>query len=34
MIIENQFDCSAGRVGSIKKLKEFDKLSTAVAIPD
>src|SRR6516162_5627038 len=34
MIVENQLDRGAGRIGSIKKLEEFDELSAAVAISD
>ncbi len=29
VIVENQLNCSGGRVGSIKKLQEFDELVTA-----
>ena len=31
MIVENQLDRGAGRIGGIKKLEEFDELSAAVA---
>ena len=34
MIVENQLDRGAGRIGGIKKLEEFDELSAAVAISD
>jgi hypothetical protein len=34
MIVENQLDRGAGRIGSIKKLEEFDELPAAVAISD
>src|SRR5947208_7837746 len=34
MIVENQLDCGAGRIGDIKKLEEFDELSAAVAVSD
>src|SRR5215472_16187720 len=34
MIVENQLDGGASRIGGIKKLEEFDELSAAVAIPD
>src|SRR5262245_28469489 len=34
MIVENQLDRGAGRIGGIKKLEEFDKLSAAVPISD
>jgi hypothetical protein len=32
MIIENQFDCRAPRIGGIKKLEEFDKLAATMLI--
>jgi len=34
MIVENQLDGGAGRIGGIKNLEEFDELSAAVAISD
>ena len=34
MIIENQLDRGAERIGGIKKLEKFDKLSAAVAVSD
>src|ERR1700738_3296632 len=34
MIVENQLDRGAGRIGSIKKLEEFDELPAAVAISE
>ena len=34
MIVENQLDRGAGRISGIKKLEEFDKFSTAVAVSD
>jgi hypothetical protein len=34
MIVENQLDCGAGRIGRIKELEEIDELSTAVAVSD
>src|ERR1700758_3431884 len=34
MIVEDQLDRGAGRIGGIEKLEEFDELATAVAIPD
>jgi hypothetical protein len=34
MIVKNQFDGGAGRIGGTKKLEEFDELSTAVAVSD
>jgi hypothetical protein len=34
MIVENQFDRGAGRIGGIEKLEEFDELPAAVAISD
>src|SRR2546429_9990848 len=32
MIVENQLDCGAGRIGDIKKLEELDELSAAGAV--
>ncbi|MGC0387878.1 hypothetical protein ABIF91_000232 [Bradyrhizobium sp. USDA 241] len=32
MIVEDQLDRRAGRIGGIEKLEEFDELSAAVAI--
>src|SRR6476619_6670153 len=34
MIVENQLDRGAGRIGGIEKLEEFDKLAAAVAVSD
>lgn len=34
MIVEDQFDRGAGRIGGIEKLEEFDELAAAVAISD
>ena len=34
MIVEDQLDRGAGRIGGIEKLEEFDELAAAVAIPD
>src|SRR4029434_3487096 len=34
MIVEDQLDRGAGRIGGIKKLEEFDELSAAVAVSD
>jgi hypothetical protein len=34
MIVEDEFDRSAGRITSIEKLEEFDELSAAVAVFD
>src|SRR6201990_1600909 len=34
MVVEDQLDRGAGRIGGIEKLEEFDELATAVAIPD
>jgi hypothetical protein len=34
MIVENQLDGGAGRIGGIKKLEEFNKLSAAVTVSD
>ena len=34
MIVENQFDCGAGRISGVNKFEEFDELSTAVAVSD
>ena len=34
MIVEDQLDRSAGRIGGIEKLEEFDELAAAVAISD
>src|SRR5258708_40356450 len=34
MIVEDQLDRGAGRIGGIEKLEEFDELSAAVAISD
>ena len=34
MIVEDQLDRGAGRVGSIKELEEFDELAAAVAVSD
>src|ERR1700739_836036 len=32
MVVEDQLDRGAGRIGGIEKLEEFDELATAVAI--
>src|SRR4030095_8727781 len=34
MIVEDQLDRGAGRIGGIEKLEEFDELSAAVAVSD
>jgi hypothetical protein len=34
MIVEDQLDRGAGRIGAIKKLEELDELSAAMAVPD
>src|SRR6059058_2348104 len=34
MIVEDQLDRGAGRVGGIEKLEEFDELAAAMAISD
>jgi hypothetical protein len=34
MIVENQLNRGSGRISGIKKLQEFDELSTAVAVSD
>ena len=34
MIVEDQLDRGAGRIGGIEKLEEFDELAAAVALPD
>lgn len=34
MIVEDQLDRSAGRIGGIEQLEEFDELAAAVAVPD
>ena len=34
MIVEDQLDRGAGRIGGIEKLEEFDELAAAVAISD
>ena len=34
MIVEDQLDRGAGRIGGIEKLEKFDELSAAVAVPD
>ena len=34
MIVEDQLDRGAGRIGGIEKLEEFDELAAAMAIPD
>src|SRR5215216_5219852 len=34
MIVENQLDRGAGRIGGIEQLEEFDELSAAVAVSD
>ena len=34
MIVENQLDRGAGRIGGIKELEEFDELAAAVAVSD
>src|SRR5580658_1422487 len=34
MIVEDQLDRGAGRIGGIEKLEEFDELAAAVAVPD
>lgn len=34
MIVENQLDGGAGRIGRIEQLKEFDELAAAVAVLD
>ena len=33
MIVEDQLDRGAGRIGGIEKLEEFDELAAAVAAP-
>src|SRR4029077_7680757 len=33
MIVEDQLDRGAGRIGGIEKLEEFDELAAAVALP-
>jgi hypothetical protein len=33
MIVEDQLDRGAGRIGSVEQLEEFDELAAAVAIP-
>jgi hypothetical protein len=34
MIIEDQLDRGAGRIGGVEKLEEFDELRAAMAVPD
>ena len=34
MIVEDQLDRGAGRIGGIEKLEECDELAAAVALPD
>ena len=34
VIVEDQFDRGAGRIGRIEQLEEFDELSAAVAVSD
>src|SRR6201998_468276 len=34
MIVEDQLDRGAGRIGGVEKLEEFDELSAAVAVLD
>jgi hypothetical protein len=34
MIVEDQLDGGASRIGGIEKLEEFDELSAAVAVSD
>ena len=34
MVVEDQLDRGAGRIGGIEKLEEFDELAAAVALPD
>jgi len=34
MIVEDQLDRGAGRIGGIEKLEEFDELAAAMAIFD
>src|SRR6266480_6361080 len=34
MIVEDQLDRGAGRVGGVEKLEEFDELAAAVAVSD
>src|SRR5438046_8183638 len=34
MIVEDQLDRGAGRIGGIEQLEEFDELAAAVAVPD
>src|ERR1700745_4029419 len=34
MIVEDHFDRRAGRIGSIKELKEFDEFATAMTVSD
>ena len=34
MIVEDQLDRSAGRIGGVEQLEEFDELAAAVAISD
>ena len=34
MIVEDQLDRGAGRIGGVEKLEEFDELAAAVAVSD
>ena len=34
MIVEDQLDRRAGRIGGIEKLEEFDELAAAMAVSD
>src|SRR6267142_5422791 len=34
MVVEDQLDRGAGRIGGIEKLEEFDELAAAVAVSD
>jgi hypothetical protein len=34
MIVEDQLDCCAGRIGSVEKFEEFDEFAAAVTILD
>jgi len=34
VIVEDQLDCSVGRIGGVEKLEEFDEFTAAVAILD
>ncbi len=34
MVVEDQLDCRAGRIGGVEKLEKFDEFAAAVAVLD